>query len=196
MGEIIRMIVVLSMICGLSGLTLATLRDATAERIVFQELTFVQGPAIEQVFPAHDNDPVKDRRVFTLDDGAEVTVFPALENGSLKAVAFETKAGGYGGDLGVMVGFDLATDSLSGIGVTTMKETPGVGSRVTLPSFTGQFAGHGVDNIALAKNDGDIDAVSGATISSTAAVEAVGKAAAIYQLLKPELETAFAGGQQ
>ena len=50
MGEIIRMIVVLSAICGLSGLTLATLRDATAERIVLQELTFVKGPAIEQVF--------------------------------------------------------------------------------------------------------------------------------------------------
>ncbi len=45
MKEMLRMILVLSLICGLSGLTLATVRQATSERIEEQVLTYVQGPA-------------------------------------------------------------------------------------------------------------------------------------------------------
>ena len=41
-------------------------------------------------------------------------------------MAFERFGDGYGGPLGVMVGFDVTRDALSGIGITTMRETPGV----------------------------------------------------------------------
>jgi electron transport complex protein RnfG len=75
------MILVLSLICGLSGLTLATVRQATSERIEEQVMTFVQGPALKQVFTNYDNNPVKDRKTFDLPNGP-VTVFPALKNGN------------------------------------------------------------------------------------------------------------------
>lgn len=196
MGEIIRMIVVLSLICGLSGLTLASLRDATRERIILQELTFVQGPAIHSVLGEADNNPLADRKTFQAPDGREVTVFPAMRGGKLAGVALETSGKGYGGNLGVMVGFSLADDSLTGIGITTMKETPGVGSRTTLPSFTAQFSGHKAVNMALTKNGGDVDAVSGATISSTAAVDAVNQAVGIFTALKGEFLSAWGGAAQ
>lgn len=192
MGEIVRMIIVLSLICGLSGFTLASVRDATRERIEEQVLTFVQGPALEQVFPAHDNSPVKDRKKFALPgQDAEIMVFPAMKDGKLNGVAFEVFAKGFGGDIGVMVGFSMQDEALSGIGITTMKETPGIGSRVAEPDYTDQFRGHPVDKIALRSGGGNIDAVSGATVSSTGTVTAIQKALEIFNGMKDQFKEAW-----
>lgn len=191
MREIASMIVVLSLICAASGLVLSGLKAATKDQIREQELTYVQGPAIESVFSEPDNDPIKDRKHFTLPDGTEVTVFPSIKGGELQAVALEAFGQGYGGELGVMVGFDVGGDDLAGIGITTMKETPGVGTRVASESFTSQFRGHPLSNLQLASKGGTIDAVSGATYSSIGAVNAVRKAAEMYEQLKPELKNAW-----
>ncbi len=194
MREVLSMVVVLSLICSASGLVLSGLKAATKDKIREQELTYVQGPAIESVFGEHDNDPIKDRKSFELPDGSTVTVFPSIKGGELQSVALEASAQGYGGDLGVMVGFDVGEDQLSGIGITTMKETPGVGTLVAGESFTHQFRGHPPANLQLASKGGDIDAVSGATYSSLGAVNAVQKAANIYEELKDKLEQAWGKG--
>jgi len=186
MKEMIKMMVVLSLICGISGVTLAALKEATAPVIEEQVLTFVQAPAIESVLVDHDNNPIKDRRKFDV-DGRTVTVFPAIKDGALSGVAFETSAKGYGGNIGVMVGFLLDTDTLSGIGITTMKETPGLGSRVAGHGYTTQFRGHAIESVNLKKNGGDIEAVAGATISSTGTVNAVRDAIAVFNTLKSQL---------
>ena len=128
MLAIIRMIVVLSSICGLSGFALSYLKISTAPRIEEQVLTYVQGPAILRVFANIDNSPIAERKTFTL-DGAKVTVFPGKKDGKLVAVALEHFGKGFGGDVGVMVGYDVNRDTLTGIGITTMKETPGLGTR-------------------------------------------------------------------
>ena len=73
MLAIIRMIVVLASICGLSGFALSYLKISTAPRIEEQVLTYVQGPAILKVFADIDNSPIAERKTFTL-DGAKVTV--------------------------------------------------------------------------------------------------------------------------
>lgn len=135
MLAIIRMIVVLSSICGLSGFALSYLKISTAPRIEEQVLTYVQGPAILKVFADIDNSPIAERKTFTL-DGAKVTVFPGKKDGKLVAVALEHFGKGFGGDVGVMVGYDVNRDTLTGIGITTMKETPGLGTRVADPAFT------------------------------------------------------------
>ena len=71
-----------------------------------------------------------------------MTVFPGKKDGKLVAVALEHFGKGFGGDVGVMVGYDVNRDTLTGIGITTMKETPGLGTRVADPAFTGQFTGN------------------------------------------------------
>lgn len=186
MQEMLRMILVLSLICGLSGLTLAAVRQATAPRIEEQVMTYVQGPALDQIFTDNDNNPVTDRKTFDLGTGP-ITVFPAMREGKLTGVAFETFGRGYGGDIGVMVGFSLADGSLAGIGITTLKETPGLGSRVVEPEFRDQFTGHSPDSIALQQQGGDIAAIAGATISSTGTVAAVNDAVRIFNQLKDKL---------
>ncbi len=186
MKEMIKMMIVLSLICGISGASLAALKKATAPTIEEQVLTYVQAPAIESVLSSFDNNPIKDRKKFNV-NGKEITVFPAMKSGQLTGVAFETSGKGYGGNIGVMIGFDMDTMTLSGIGITTMKETPGLGSRVAGHGYTTQFKGHSIESINLKKNGGDIDAVAGATISSTGTVSAVQDAIAIFTTLKSKL---------
>ncbi len=186
MREILSMIIVLSAICGASGFALSYLKESTAPIIENQVLTYVQGPAIKRVFPAADNDPIAERKTFSA-DGQKLVVFPYKQGGALVGVAFESKGKGYGGDIGVMVGFDLARDTLLGIGVTEMKETPGLGSLVGEPKFSNQFAGKPLE-VDLKSKGGNIDAVSGATISSTGTVAAVQAAAKTYKDLKAELQ--------
>lgn len=190
MKEMIKMVLVLSLICGLSGLTLATVRQATSARIEEQVLTFVQGPSLKQIFSDYDNSPVKDRKTFDTPNGP-VTVFPAMKAGKLIGVAFETFGKGYGGDIGVMVGFVTDGSRIEGIGITTLKETPGLGQRVVEPDYRDQFKGHATDAIALKKKGGDIAAVSGATISSTGTVAAVNEAVKIFNTIKDKLPTAW-----
>lgn len=190
MKEMLKMIIVLSLICGLSGLTLATVRQATSQRIEEQVMTYVQGPALAQIFTDYDNNPVKDRKIFDFSDGS-ITVFPAMKNGTLTGVALETYGKGYGGDIGVMVGFNLDGTKLKGIGITTLKETPGLGARVVEPDYRDQFKGHTTASLALKKQGGDIAAISGATISSTGTVAAVNDAIQIFDKIKDKLPTAW-----
>ena len=67
--------------------------------------------------------------------------------------------------------------SILGLSMTADDETVGLGTRVTEEEFTGQFVGKPAENIDYA----DVNAVSGATYSSRAAVEAIDLAIQAYQ---------------
>ncbi|MDY6791435.1 MAG: RnfABCDGE type electron transport complex subunit G [Thermodesulfobacteriota bacterium] len=188
MREIFKMVVVLSAICLVAGLLLGTVKQATLSRIEEQVLIYVQGPALKNVLKNFDNNPIADRQQFDVGKtDTRVTVFPAISKGCLTGVAIEGFGKGYGGDIGVMVGFDLKKDQLTGIKITTMKETPGIGTCIGKDDFTAQFFGHPLSNLALKSQKGNIDAVSGATFSSKGAVDAVQKSANIYTTIKPEI---------
>ncbi|MBP3730157.1 MAG: FMN-binding protein [Mailhella sp.] len=184
MKDMLRTIIVLSVLCALSGFILSYLKTATAPVIEMQLLTNVQGPALASVFSKAENDPIADRKEFDF-EGRKVVVFPSIIGGKLSGVAIEAFGSGYGGDLGVLSGFNTANDTLAGVGMTQLKETPGLGMRVKEPAFSTQFKGSKAP-VALSSKGGSIDAISGATISSTAVVDAVNAAYAIYQKLKPE----------
>lgn len=66
----------------------------------------------------------------------------------------ENSAPGFGGDISVITGFDASRDALIGIGITTMKETPGIGTQVSDPSFTTQFRGVSLP-VALSSGRGE-----------------------------------------
>ncbi len=190
MRDILRMLVVLSVICGISGFGLSYLKMVTAVPIENQVLKYVQSPALERVFANVDNSPVAERKKFTLKDGREVMVFPAIKGGKLVGVAIEDKGKGFGGDISVMVGINPANDTLVGVGVTTMKETPGIGDVILAPRFTDQFIAKPMD-VKLKKDGGSIDAVSGATVSSAGTVLAVSNASKVYGELKDQIIKAW-----
>jgi len=193
MMEIIRMVVVLSAITGLSGFILSGLKVWTDPIVEVQVLNNVQGPALKQLFLESTNDPIADRKALPKpgSEGETVTVFPAIKDGKLLAVAIEAAGKGYGGDVNVLVGFNVAKDNLLGISVTTHKETPGLGSRIQEPAYTKQFKGKDPAKATLKKDGGDIDAVSGATFSSIGSTEAVKQASAWYAALKDSIKTTW-----
>jgi len=193
MMEIIRMVVVLSAITGLSGFVLSGLKVWTNPIIEEQVLKNVQGPALLKLFADGTNDPIADRKALPKpgSDGGTINVFPSLKDGKLVAVAVEASGKGYGGDVNVLVGFDVKADKLVGISVTTHKETPGLGSRIEDPSYTKQFKGKALDKAVLKKDGGDIDAISGATFSSIGSTEAVKQAAGWYTALKDTIKTTW-----
>ena len=94
-----------------------------------------------------------------------------------------------------MIGVNLTTKDVVGIGVTTMSETPGVGTRVREQAFTLQFTGLPGDTPFKVKKDGGpIDAITGATISSRAVTDAVAAAVATFQQHEAAIRDAVAAG--
>ncbi len=186
MKNVIQMITVLSLLCAIAGFGLSYLKQSTAIPIENQLLKYVQGPAILTVFTDLENIPLDDREKFTLADGRVINVFPAIKDGKLIGVAIEGFGAGYGGDIGVMAGFDVNSDTLVAIGITTMRETPGIGTVVAEESFTKVFVGKALP-VALSSEGGEIDAISGATVSSKGVVAAIDMANKFYQELKPAI---------
>jgi Na+-translocating ferredoxin:NAD+ oxidoreductase subunit G len=189
MREMISMIVVLTVLASVSGGLLAAVKSGTELRIEEQVLKFLQAPAIESLFSDVTNNPLQDR--FNLDTGEKtIQVFPGKMPDGSKAVAFETFGrGGYGGDIGLIVGINLDTDQVVGARVTTHSETPGLGSRVKDDlTFVSQFAAKPLDvNLALKSDGGTIDAISGATVTCRAVTRAAILAQELYRQHKPEI---------
>ena len=189
MRDIIKMVIVLTALSCFSGGVLAYINTATEERIKNQELEFVKGPAVRAIFDNATNDPIADR-IQIKDGDLERTFFVGVIDGEPRAVAFETFGkGGYGGDVGLMVGIDIKDDKLIGAGVTTHAETPGMGAKAkTDPSFVAQFQGLALkDPIKVTKDGGTINAISGATLTSRAVSLAATDAGKIYLQLKPQI---------
>lgn len=188
MKEIIKMLLVLTLISGVCGYLLASVRFLTKDRIEEQILLNVKGPAVKKVLPDSTNDLIKDRKEITIGKEKSI-VFVGKKDGETWAIAYEVSSKGFGGNIGVMVGFDIKEDKLTGIAITTHKETPGVGSRTTEDTFTGNFIGKAItEKFSIKADGGIIDAVTGATISSRGVCAAVSDAIKEYKNVKSQIK--------
>jgi electron transport complex protein RnfG len=189
MKEMIKMVVVLTILCLASGSLLAKLNEVTKEPIAQQVLELVTAPVLRSMFEDASNNPIEDR--FTITDGdQERDVFVAVYDGKPSTIAFEAIGkGGFGGDVGLMVAIDVNEEKLMAASVTTHAETPGLGANAKDdPTFTAQFAGLGLDKpIQVTSDGGEINAMSGATVTSRAVCRAATEAQNIYKNLKPQI---------
>ncbi|NDY72998.1 electron transporter RnfG [Desulfobacter hydrogenophilus] len=188
MREMLSMIVVLTVLTAVSGGLLAAVKVKTEPQIEEQVLKFQKAPAIEAIFADATNDPIQER--FNVKaEGIELQVFPTTLTDGVKAVAFEAKGTGFGGPIGLMMGVNLDTDEIIAVRVTTHSETPGIGSRAKEDlSFVTQFAGMTMaSNFGIKNQGGDIDAMSGATVTSVGVSQAAVAAQDLYKKLKPEI---------
>ncbi len=185
--EKMKMIVSLTLICGICGFLLASVNSMTKVRIEEQILKYVQMPAVETVLASSNNNLLSDRKKVIV-DGNEIMVFIGKKGGKIWSLAYEKVVDGAQGKLGVMIGVDVDKDIVTGIGITTCYETPGIGTRIKEDNFKNFFKGRSVtENMALKKDKGVIDAITGATISSQATCNAVQKGVSLYQKIKAEV---------
>ncbi len=117
-------------------------------------------------------------------DGTTYTYWTAA-NGA--GYVFSTQYKGYGGAVVVMTGI-TADGNVAGVKITEQNETPGLGQKALDASFTDQYLKAIPENgFEVTKNgataDNQIDAISGATITSNAVTNSVNQAIEIYHTL-------------
>jgi len=181
MKDILRLIVALTLISTAAGVILAVTNKATSSPIG-NAGSKQHGESLALVLPEFDNHP----NLTTLDvnDGGRTWTFHvARKNGRYVGAAFVASSKkGYGGDLSLMVGV-TAGGHVKQIRILSQQETPGLGSKVAEEPFVSQFAGKPITGTvwAVTKDRGDFDAVTGATISSRAVLEAMRTGLEVYR---------------
>ena len=120
-------------------------------------------------------------------DGAECKYYEGLsEGGSVIGYVVPSTVKSYGGALSLMVGISAADDKITGVQISEINDTPGLGMKAKNADFLNQFTGKtGV--LTVSKNasaDSEIQAITSATISSRAVTTAVNNAFAVYTTAK------------
>ena len=96
-------------------------------------------------------------------------------------VVSSTSKDGFGGEVKLSVGIN-GEGKISGIAFLSLAETPGLGMNATGDEFKGQFIGKNAETLTVTKTgapaENEIQAMSGATITSEAVTNAVN--AAVY----------------
>ena len=158
--------IVLTVICLVAALALAFTYNGTKDRIAQQEEA--KTVAVRQaLLPAAAS--------FEAVDGSEV--YRGVDaNGAAVGYVTVNTVKGFGGDVEISVAVD-PEGVIQGISVggANFKETAGLGAKSKEPAFTEQFAGKTAP-VALKKNGGEIDAITAATITSSAVVRGVNDA--------------------
>jgi electron transport complex protein RnfG len=188
MGEMIKMVVVLTILSVISGGSLSYLEKALKPIQNQQIMELVKGPAVREILVNAQNNPVGD--VLTFGEGKAATqVFYGVYGGKPEIAVFEAEGKGYGGPIGLLVAINLEKEVIEGINVTTHTETGGLGSRAKEdPEWRLQFKGIPLsDTVNVTNDDGQISAISGATITSRAVCAATNAAIAKYKEIKPQL---------
>lgn len=189
-----NMIVSLAVICALMAAALAGVYLLTKPAID-QTAKLREAEAVTNVLPAFDSHPAQDVRWFdrngveldkNLPDNAVKALlrsYPASQGGKPVGLAVRTFSDrGYGKRIVVMVGF-LPDGGINKVQVMEQGETAGFGSKMLESPFADQFPGKNPASFKLKvkKDGGDVDAISGATISSRAYCDALDQAVKIFR---------------
>ncbi len=113
------------------------------------------------------------------------------------AAGWVTKTGGqgYADHVELLLGFNPQASQITGVFILDQKETPGLGNKIVLPQWRNQFNQKSTDRRLVVVKRGasaanEIDAVSGATISSVSVVNIINKAVAdLKQPLSAAMKT-------
>ena len=162
----INMLVSLLIVCLVSAGLLAGVYELTKADIALAEKN-KQEKALKGVLPEFDT--IKTDSI----NGAPV--FKAFKNGVYVGAATITSDLGFSDQIVVMVGIDNAKNIVN-YEVLSQKETPGLGTKC-VDWFKEQINGKSIStDFKVTKDGGDVDAITAATITSRAFLDAVKKA--------------------
>ena len=117
------------------------------------------------------------------DMGVNATIDEVCTAGDAGYVITTTDKDGFGGNIQITVGIKK-DGTINGVSILSISETAGLGMKATEPSFYNQYVNKQADKFVVSKDGGDgeqIDALSGATITSRAVTGAVNAALGYYQ---------------
>ena len=131
--------------------------------------------ALKLVLPNFDNNPVADKKLIKSDKAKDsIEIYTALLDSVIVGSAFTVPSyKGFSGLIKIMVGFN-PNGKIQNIVVLEQKETPGLGTKIKDEKFIDQFRNKDPSsfNLKVIKDGGNVDAITGATITSRAFGEA------------------------
>ena len=178
---LLNMFVALFVICVVSGGVLGVVYSATKGPIAKAE-NAKKTEAIKNVLPEFNE--LKETKVKSAMEDIDIPFYLAYDaDNNFIGAAVETFTNkGFSGNVSLMVGI-LADGTVNNISVLQHAETPGLGSKMTEPSFKNQFNNKNAAsfNFKVKKDGGDVDAITAATISSRAFCDAVNRALSTFE---------------
>ena len=181
MKEIMNLGLKLLIISLIAALSLGYVNAITEDKIAEQR-ALANEKARKAVSP--EADEFNEIDISDLNEALVVEGFEALENDVIVGYVFKTLPKGYGGSLEVIVGISN-NGTISGVRIGSHTETPGLGAKATDDSFYNQYedmmANQVISVSKTQSSDTEIQAISGATITSEAVTEGVNSAIKAFE---------------
>lgn len=170
MNQLFKFGIILGTICLTATMVLALTYQVTKPKIEGQ-FRMEEQAALSQILPEADSFIARTR--------GDTDYFEAMRGRNLTGYCVKATGNGYSGFIRIIAGIDTE-GVIKGVRVLEHQETPGLGSKISeiKPQekeswFLRQFIGKSAATIEVKK---DIDAITGATISSKAVTSAINKA--------------------
>lgn len=201
MPKLLKDAFILCVITLTAGALLAGVYEITKEPIRIQE-ELKQQNACKEVFANASSFEAEDTLIekaqtiiedagFESETIESVMVAKDDTDTSLGYIIQITTAEGYGGDITFMVGVQN-DGTLNGISILSIDETAGLGMNADTDSFKSQFENKNVETFTYTKTgstkDSEIDAISGATVTTKAMLKGVNAALSAANTLAKEGE--------
>ena len=178
MKDILKLGGLLMLFTAIAATCLASIYSITKPRIEEQK-KLVIARALSVALPeANEN------TIIPVGSGEDVLYYKGYaspDTTGLVGYAFIARGSGYSSVIETMVGVDTS-GNIQGMKVLSQTETPGLGTKVEAikygesePYFTRQFLGKQAGNVAVKQDNGNIDSITGATISSRALTNSVAR---------------------
>ena len=161
----LTLFLITTVVAGLLGLVNYMTADTIAEQIAQKAEN-----AMRQVLEADGYEPLD-----VPEDSAVTAAYRAGDKGYVVRVA----PNGFGGAIDMMVGVDVS-GAVTGVAIVSQSETASLGANCTREDFRAQFAGK-TGSLSVSKDGGEIEALTGATVTSRAVTEGVNTALEFVQ---------------
>lgn len=186
MNNMAKLGAILFAICAVAALALGFTNQVTAPMIEQRNIDannesrqIVLSDATE--FKQMDDSVISN--VSGLEEGLVAEVYEGSNGSEVVGYTIKTLPKGYGGKIELIVGISK-DGQITGINIGSMTETPGLGTKAAVSPFKDQYEGKATKELNVVKgkasSDDQIEAISGATITSKAVTTGVNAAIKVF----------------
>lgn len=173
---------ILLIITMIAGFLLGFANDLTKEAII--ENSKISKEDLNYIMP--EAEKIQDLTNIELEEEGNIKeAYEALKGNDVVGYVLKVTSKGFHGAVDFVIGISSNEDKVTGIKVLSHNETPGLGAKITEEKFTSRFKDKPIDNYlevvkVTPSKDNEVEAISGATSSSKASVNAVNEAISFY----------------
>lgn len=175
--DMLRLGLVLFLITAIAGALLGVVYEGT-KTMIAEKKEAVNQAAYKEVLPE-----ATALEKMELADGASENIIEVYKDAAA-GYAVKVMGSGYGGDMEIAIGLNPEGEIIA-IKIVSSSETAGLGQKASDESFKGQYTGKNASMVLevtkqAASSDNQIEAISGATITSDAVTAAINEGLAFY----------------